>query len=143
MKNPFFPGYIKATNIFIMKASLHKILKKVEAVQLGLLRVESNEKKFLMQTRAGTNQESLNCILQSEVCDLSLLEKNVSLIQKDKQDYLYISCKVKEEIRQNMTIVVSMTILKACWFIRKSKGSVCWLKEKYVYEALEDINMAS
>ena len=126
-----------------MQTSLHKILRKIEAVQLGLLRVENNDQKLLMQTRAGISEEKLNCVVQLSDCGLSLLEKNVSLIQKDKDDYLYISCRVKEEVRQKKTIVVSMQILKACWFTRTSRGSVCWLKEKHIYEALEEMHMAS
>jgi hypothetical protein len=127
-----------------MSTTLEKILRKVEAVQLGLLRFENKNQKLLMQARAGKNEDLLNCIIQQDACSVSLLEKNVSLIQKDKEDYLYITCKVKEEILKNTAVIISMEILKACWFTRRSKGSVSWLQEKYMYEILEeDMNIAS
>jgi hypothetical protein len=120
-----------------MKSALYKILKKVEAVQLGLLRCENNEKRLLLQARAGTDEEFVNCIVNTDAWDISLLSQNVSLIQKDKQDYLYITCRVKEEIRKDAAAIVSMEVLRACWFTRKSRGSVTWLQEKYMYEAMQ------
>lgn len=120
-----------------MKSALYKILKKVEAVQLGLLRCENNDKRLLLHARAGTDEELLNCIVNTDDWDISLLSQHVSLIQKDKQDYLYITCRVKDEIRKDTAAIVSMEILRACWFTRRSKGSVTWLQEKYMYEAMQ------
>jgi hypothetical protein len=120
-----------------MKSSLYKILKKVESVQLGLLRCENKEKRLLLQTRAGTDQELLNCIVNIDQWDISLMSQNVSLIQRDKEDYLYITCRVTDEIRKDAAAIVSMEVLRACWFTRKSRGSVTWLQEKYMYEAMQ------
>jgi hypothetical protein len=121
-----------------MSSTLQKIVKKIEAVQLGLLRVESKDQKLLMQARIGKNDELLNCIVDVDRCkEVTLLERHVSLIQKDKEDYLYITCKVTDEVRKDAAIIISMEILKACWFTRRSRGSVSWLQEKYMYDVLE------
>jgi hypothetical protein len=127
-----------------MSNTLQKIVRKIEAVQRGLLRVESADQKLLMQARIGKNEELLNCIVDIDGCQLSLLERHVSLIQKDKEDYLYISCKVTDEVRKDAAVIISMEILKACWFTRRTRGSVSWLQEKYMYEVLQqDISLAS
>lgn len=127
-----------------MNITLQKILRKVESVQVGLLRVENKDEKLSLQARAGTNLDQLNCIVEKSNNSDSLLSRNVSLIQKDKLDYLYISCKVKEEIQNKTAVIMSMEILKACWFTRRSKGSVSWLQQKYSYEALSsDLDLAS
>jgi hypothetical protein len=131
-----------------MNKTLQKILRKVETVQVGLLRCHTDDdKKLLLQTRAGTSEESLNCIVANDSLNESLLSKNVNLIQKYKDDYIHISCKVKEEVVRDTATIISMEVLKACWFTRKSKGSVCWLSEKYIYNAMqfspEEINLAS
>ncbi len=118
-----------------MNTTLQKILRKVESVQLGFLRVENKNEKLVLQTCAGASQDKLNCIIEKNTEADSLLSRNVSLIQKDKQDYLYISCKVKEEIRNKAAVVVSMEVLKASWFTRRFKGNLSWLQEKYSYEA--------
>ena len=106
-----------------MNRTLQKILRKVERVQLGLLRCEAVDQKLLLQARAGATEDSLNCIVNTESCEGSLLSRNVNLIQKDKEDYLYISCRVKDEVVRNSATIVSMEVLKACWFTRKSNGA--------------------
>jgi hypothetical protein len=116
-----------------MNPNLQKILRKVEAVQLGLLRVENKNRKMLLQARAGTNEDLLNCIV-SEPDHGKIQFGKVSLIQKDKEDYLYITCKVREHARRNQAVIMSMEILKACWFTRRSRGGVSWLQQKCTYE---------
>ena len=127
-----------------MNRTLEKILRKVESVQLGLLRCSDDDQNVSLQARAGMDESSLNCIVNNESGDISLMSKNVRLIQMHKDDYLYISCRVKEEVKRDTATVVSMEVLKACWFTRKSKGSVSWLTEKYIYNARgEEIDLAS
>jgi hypothetical protein len=127
-----------------MDKKLQKILRKVESVQLGLLRCHHDDENLLLQTRAGTNESQLNCIVENKTGALSLLSRNVNLIQKDKEDYLHISCRVMDEIKRETATIVSMEVLKACWFTKVTRGSVCWLKEKYIYEPLsEEIDLAS
>ena len=118
-----------------MDNTLQKILRKVESVQVGLLRAENKNEKILLQARAGSNQDLLNCVVHKQEEDtLSYDFRQVNLIQKDKQDYLYITCRVKEQTQNNKAVVMSMEVLKACWFTRRSKGSVSWLQQKYSYE---------
>jgi hypothetical protein len=127
-----------------MDRTLQKILRKVESVQLGLLRCSEDDQKLLLQARAGMDDTNLNCIVNRDSSDVSLISKNVSLIQRHKEDYLYISCRVTDEVVKNSATIISMEVLKACWFTRKSKGSVSWLKEKYIYQAIGgEIDMAS
>lgn len=131
-----------------MNRTLQKILRKVETVQLGLLRCETDDRKLSVQARAGTSDESaVNCIISNEACSISLLSRNVNFIQKYKEDYIYITCRVKEEVVRETATIFSMEVLKACWFTRKSKGSVSWLSEKYIYNAIsynpEEIDLAS
>jgi hypothetical protein len=126
-----------------MQSTLQRILRKVESVQVGLLRIENQDGKLLLHARAGASLNGLNCIVSNEQTD-SLITRQVSLIQKDKEDYLYLSCRVREEITNKTALIMSMEVLKACWFTRKSKGSVSWLQQKYSYEAIsEKLDMAS
>ena len=126
-----------------MNKTLQKILKKVESVQLGLIRCQDDDQKLSLQARAGTQDNVVNCVINGQPTDVRLLSKNVNFIQKDKEDYLYITCKVTDEIVQNSAVIVSMEVLKACWFTRKSRGNISWLKEKYIYQAMpNEIDMA-
>lgn len=127
-----------------MDRNLKKILSKVKSVQLGLLRCQKDDKKLLLQTRAGTVNEQVNCIVENKSVEGDLLASNVNLIQKDKDDYLYITCRVTDQVVRNTATIVSMEVLKASWFTRMTRGSVTWLKEKYTYDALsEEIDLAS
>lgn len=127
-----------------MDRNLKKILSKVKSVQLGLLRCQKDDQKLLLQTRAGTLNEQVNCIVENKSVDVGLLSSNVNLIQKDKDDFLYITCRVTDQVVRNTAIIVSMEVLKASWFTRMTRGSVTWLKEKYTYDALSgEIDLAS
>lgn len=127
-----------------MDRNLKMILSKVKSVQLGLLRCQKDDQKLLLQTRAGTLNEQVNCIVDNKSVDVSLLSSNVNLIQKDKDDFLYITCRVTDQVVRNTAIIVSMEVLKASWFTRMTRGSVTWLKEKYTYDALSgEIDLAS
>ena len=117
-----------------MNNTLQKILRKVESVQVGLLRAENKNEKILLQARAGSDQDLLNCVVHKpEENTLNYNFRQVSLIQKDKQDYSYITCHVKDQSQNSKTVIMSMEVLKACWFTRRSKGSVSWLQQKYTY----------
>ena len=118
-----------------MDHTLQKILRKVEAVQLGLLRAEEENEKILLQARAGSDNEMLNCVVhKEEAADRPYRFREVSLIQKDKEDYLYITCKVKEQTENQKSFIMSMEVIRASWFTRKSRGSVSWLQQNYCYE---------
>jgi hypothetical protein len=128
-----------------MNTNLEKILQKVSSVQLGLLRCQLETEKLSLHARAGSVENELNCVFSSPEAEVSLLSRNVNLIQMDKDDYLYIACMVKDEVRKDQAMIISLEVVKACWFTRKSKGSVSWLQEKYMYESALDggIDLAS
>ena len=118
-----------------MRNKLHFIQQKIDSIQFGLLRLrDEKDARKTWQVRTTTNEDnSLNCIITDEAPRRKLVNKNVNLIQKYRDDYLYITGTVDEEVNHRGKIL-SIRILKACWFVRKSRGGVSWLQEKYIYE---------
>lgn len=118
-----------------MRNKLHVIQQKIDSIQFGLLRLRDGEDhRNTWQVRTTANDDnSLNCIITDEAPRRKLVNKNVNLIQKYRDDYLYITGTVDEEVNRKGKIL-SIRILKACWFVRKSRGGVSWLQEKYIYE---------
>jgi hypothetical protein len=128
-----------------MNKELLYIQQKIDSIQSGLLRFRDKDAQMTLQVRATTNDDdSLNCIVTDNSPRNKLLNRNVNLIQKNHDDYLYINGTVSEEINKKNKIL-SIHILKASWFVRKSEGNVSWLQEKYIYENLprQKIEMAS
>ena len=120
-----------------MNNKLGLISQKSDDIQFGLLRFNNKGAQKTMQVRtAVADDHLLNCIIINDYPDTRLLNRNVSLIQKNHDDYLYISGHISGEV-QNTSKIVSIYIKKACWFTRKKKGNVTWLQEKYIYENLE------
>lgn len=118
-----------------MANKLLHIQQKIDAIQYGLLRLRDQENNSTWQVKTTTNDDnSLNCIISEDIPRKKLVNKNVNLIQKHHDDYLYITGTVDEEVH-NKSKILSIRILKACWFVRKTnKVGVSWLQEKYVYE---------
>jgi len=118
-----------------MANKLLHIQQKIDSIQFGLLRLRDEDNNNSWQVRTTTNDdETLNCIITDHAPLKKLVNKNVNLIQKYHDDYLYITGKVDEEVNTK-TKILSIRILKACWFVRKTtKGGVSWLQEKYIYE---------
>jgi hypothetical protein len=126
-----------------MNKKLQEIQQKIGYIQFGLLRVHDAGKKTTLQVKATSNEDnSLNCVITDDSPKRKLLNKNVNLIQKYQNDYLYITGRISDEAN-NKGRVLSIHILKACWFVRRSKGSVSWLQEKYMYENYDKLDMAS
>jgi hypothetical protein len=129
-----------------MDKQLLYIQQKIGSIQSGLLRVRDDEKaKLTLQVKTSANDDnSLNCVVTDDFSGRKLLNKNVNLIQKSHNDYLYITGQVSGEVNGKGKIL-SIRILKACWFVRRSKGSVSWLQEKYTYENFlqENVVLAS
>lgn len=120
-----------------MSKKLHLIGQKIQAIRYGLLRFNEGTDQQTMQVSTSIDEEShLNCIIKDEGYHTPLLNRRVSLIQKHKDDYLYISGEIDDEVRTSCK-VVSLKIDKACWFTRKRKGNVVWLQEKYIYQSPE------
>ncbi len=117
-----------------MNKKLLHIQQKIDSIQFGLLRLRDEEAHDTWHVKTTTNEDnSLNCIITDELPGRKLVNKEVNLIQKHHDDYLYITGTVNEEVNRKSKIL-SIRILKACWFVRKSKGGISWLQEKYIYE---------
>jgi hypothetical protein len=127
-----------------MYKTLSVIREKIESIGYGLLRVSDEDEQQVMRISPSfTNTDSLNCIINCDDSSKSLLNRKVRIIQKQENDYLYISGLINDEVENNCK-VVSLKIIKACWFIKKKRGSVVWLQEKYMYETTrEKIEKAS
>ncbi len=121
-----------------MSKKLKLIKQKVEAICFGLLRCsDGDERQSFQVSTSFDNNHLLNCTIQDEnEKECSLLNRKVSLIQKNDNDYLYLSGQVDEEVKDFK--IVSLRITKACWYVRKRKGNVVWLQEKCMYQVPEE-----
>ena len=121
-----------------MNKKLFQIQQKINHIQLGLLRFHDQDEMLTMEVRTTANDDaSLSCFFTDDSSSYSLANKNVNLIQKNHDDYLYIIGRVMGE-PQGKGKILSIHILKASWFILKRKGSMSWLREKYVYETWKE-----
>jgi hypothetical protein len=128
-----------------MDKNLLHIQQKIGAIQFGLLRIVDKDDKITLQVKTRANADnSLSCLVTDKMPGQNLVNKNVNLIQKSHEDYLYITGRVSEEVNKKRKIL-SIHVLKACWFVRRSKGNVSWLKQKYIYENIpgEQIELVS
>jgi hypothetical protein len=120
-----------------MSKSLSSIKHKIGAIQFGLLRFNTSDEQQTLQVKVAQNEGPiLNCVLTDMVPTQKLLNKQVNLIQKYHDDYLYIAGTVTDEGQKNKK-VLAVTIMKACWFVKKSKGNISWLQQKHVYDSLQ------
>ena len=121
-----------------MNKKLYRIQQEINSVQRGLLRFHDKDELLTIEVRATANDDhSLNCIITGDTSCFPMTDKNVNLIQKNHDNYLYIIGKVTGE-SQAKGKILSIHILKASWFILKRKGSMSWLREKYVYETFQE-----
>lgn len=124
------------------KTHPHIIHEKISTIQSGLLRCKYRGEKISVPVKIAVgDNDTLNCVAVIEdVPAKKLLNKEVTLIQKDRNNYLYIGGRICQEVT-NGKYIICLDISKACWFERKSKGSVTWLQEKCVY--MPELKMAS
>lgn len=114
-------------------SNLLHIHKKIDEIETGLLRFQHNDNQLSLHVRAKTNGEnSIHCDLADRADLKKIVPGKVSLIQKSDKNYLYISGEIEKQGPGKKTF--SIRIIRACWFILKSKGSVSWLQEKYIYD---------
>lgn len=120
-----------------MRRSLHYIQQKCTDIQIGLLRLHEKKGTSTWHIKLVPDvNDSLNCIITDENCARRLRNKPINIVQKKHDDYLYISGIVADEAVKGSRIL-SIRILKACWYKKKTKGSLSWLREKYMYESEE------
>lgn len=109
------------------------IHEKICSIQLGLLRYKQEGKQMTLHVKITVDdRDRINCLVSDDLPSHKLLNKNVVLIQKDRENYMYIGGRITRESQKNK-LLLSISIKKACWYIRKSKGSVTWLQEKCHY----------
>jgi len=115
-----------------MNKSLQIIQHKINAIQTGMLRFKEKDDQVSLQVKATAGSEyCFECITEEDV--RGLRNKQVRLVQKHKDDYIYVTGKVDTVIKNKKTII-SIVILKACWFVRRCEGATTWLQEQQVYE---------
>ena len=120
-----------------MNTPLCRIQQKINRLQKGLLRFRDNQGRLTLQVKTATNQDaSLNCLIVEDSFTEKLINRNVHFIQKNYYDYIFIAGTVANEC-QNGSEIITIQILKAYWFVRRSTGSFSWLKEKYAFESPE------
>ena len=127
-----------------MNKNLELIRQKISAIGYGLLRLTEGPEPLTIPVSALVdNGPRLNCVITEGEPKNSLLNRQVSLIQKNGEDYLFISGKVDDETDDSKK-TISMRILKASWFTRKKKGSAVWLQQQCTYETPDiDLGKAS
>ena len=126
-----------------MNKKLHYIREKIDAIQFGLVRYHDDEERINLHVKTKFNNDNtLLCITTGSTNLKRLNNKRVNLIQKSENDYIYISGEVKEKPNKNVFFI---SVLKACWFVRKSRGSLTWLQEKHIYDISpqDDLGLAS
>lgn len=133
---------VKYINPIDMSKKMQLIREKMEAIRFGLLRFSEGSMRKSMEVKALVNNGAgISCIINDEGQVTSLLNREVNLIQKDHDDYLYISGRVDNEVKKKDKMI-SLRISKAFWFTRRKKGSAVWLQEKFTYDK-KDFEKAS
>jgi hypothetical protein len=124
-----------------MNKPLHIIQEKIGSIQLALLRYKHEGKRVSVQVRVTVNDnDTLHCAIADDLPDHKLINKQVVLIQKDHDNYMYIGGRISREAK-GKKLLLAIELKKACWYIRKFKGSVSWLQEKCLYTP--DMKLAS
>ena len=116
-----------------MKRPLHIIHEKISAIGAGLLRYRQNDKKITLHSQiVADSNEELHCTINEKAPE-GLLNREVTLVQKEKNCYIYVDGKISRIVK-GINPVIYIKVKKACWFERKRKGSVTSLLEKSIYE---------
>jgi hypothetical protein len=126
-------------------SNLQNIHQKVDEIESGLLRFQHDDSQVTLHVKAkGDGKNLIYCDLTDKADYKKIVPGKVSLIQKSDKNYLYIAGEIEKQSPGNKQ-PVSIRIIRACWFILKSKGSVSWLQEKYIYDRSEvnELELAS
>lgn len=124
-----------------MAQPLHNgIHEKICSIQNALLRYKHDGKQMTLHVKITVDEnDRINCIASENLPSYKLINKQVVLIQKDHENYMYIGGRISRQAQKN-NLLLSIEIKKACWYIRKFRGSVSYLQEKCLY--LPDMKIA-
>jgi hypothetical protein len=127
-----------------MNHKLDKILQGVTSIQAALLRFRNEKGQQTFQAKVVWGDDrSIHCVISGDMPQrIRARNKNIHLIQKYHDDYFFISGYVEGVVRNNSRIL-SISVNKASWFVRKRRGSVSWFREKYTYENQQELKYAS
>lgn len=126
-------------------SNLQHIHQKIDEIGVGLLRFQHNENPVTLHVKAkGDGGNLIYCDFADKADHKRTVPGKVSLIQKSDKNYLYIAGEIEKQSPGSKQ-PLSIRIIRACWFILKSKGSVSWLQEKYIYDISEvdELELAS
>lgn len=116
-----------------MKNKIYYIGQKIDAIHFGLLRFRDKKRRIAVKVRTRVdNENSLLCFVEENTDLNKLVNKKVNIVQRSEEDYLYITGQVEQSMAKGSK-TISIRILKACWFVRKTKGTLSWLQEKHIY----------
>lgn len=106
--------------------------QKIDAIQFGLLRFRDIKGRIALEVRIKVeNENSLLCFVEEKTDLRKLINKKVSVVQRSDEDYLYITGRVERNM-EKAAKTISVRILKASWFVRKTKGALSWLQKKHI-----------
>ena len=127
-----------------MKGRLKNIFDAVTSIQTALLRFRNEEGQQSLQVRVVYSDDHLiQCILQNEIpAQLQTLNKKIHLIQKYHNNYFFISGNIIGQT-QEKSLILSLTVKKAFWFVRRKKENISWFQEKCIYENQYALSCAS
>ncbi|MEP7376323.1 MAG: hypothetical protein ABI675_23200 [Chitinophagaceae bacterium] len=123
-------------------SNLLHIHKKVDEIETGLLRFQHNDNQVSLHVRVKSNgnSNSIDCFIADNTDIEKLVNGPVTLIQKSDKNYLYVSGKIERPAGKNNKLF-PIRILRACWFVLKSKDSVSWLQEKYIFDISQNTEL--
>jgi len=131
-----------------MNRNFYPIGQKINSIKKGLLRYRENNENITRHIvmKAYDEQVLLCALIETGRSPFQHMHnKRVNLIQKSNNDYIYLSGVVEEKPGLNSR-TLQIRLYKAAWFVKKSKGNLSWLQEKYVYDEsfrLENLELAS
>jgi len=123
-------------------SNLLHIHKKIDEIGGGLLRFHHNDSQVSLHVRLKSNgsSNSIDCFISDNADIKKLVNGPATLIQKSDKNYLYLAGKIERPAGKNNKIF-PVRILRACWFVLKSKDSVSWLQEKYIFDISRDTEL--
>ena len=131
-----------------MNRNFYPISQKINSIQVALLRYHVKDENITQHVvMKAYDDQTIICALTdtTKPSFRKMTGRRVNLIQKSNNDYIYLSGVVLEKEGINKRTLY-IKLFKACWFVRKSKGTLSWLQEKHCYDdtiRMEKLELAS